>query len=290
MTQLTLRSPAKINLGLEVGGRRPDGFHEIVTIIVPLELSDRVTIHCARTGIGVTTDSEHVPDGPENLAFQAAAQFTEAAGIKTGCRIRIRKLVPVGAGLGGGSSNAATVLLGLNRMYGQPLSTRRLHRIALTLGSDVPAFLLQCPCVARGRGEKLRPIRLPVLHILLYLPGYPVSTRWAYAELDRFRASSPSLTSPGLSPKILGFKLRQGELTGVADRVCNSFEPVVFRHHPDLARARELLLEHGAFAAALSGSGSTVYGLMDDEGSQDPMAEMARHGFPCVRTHSIQAL
>jgi 4-diphosphocytidyl-2-C-methyl-D-erythritol kinase len=141
--------------------------------------------------------------------------------------------------------------------------------------------------VARGRGERLRPIRLPRLRVLLLLPGYPVSTRWAYSRLDAFRGSTnTALTSPRLLPKILGRKVRNGELASAGSRVFNSFEPVVFERHPDLGRARRLLLEHGAWAAALSGSGSTVYGLVHRTGWQDPMAALHRHGFHCLITRS----
>ncbi len=298
MPDLILRSPAKINLGLWVGKKRADGYHEIITIIVPLEFHDRIAIRTTRAGIEVTTDSKDVPPGPANLAYQAAEQFFRAAQIPAGCRIRISKSIPVGAGLGGGSSNAATVLLGLNRLFDQPLSARRLHQISLNLGSDVPAFLRQKPCVAHGRGEKLRPIRLPGLSILLYLPGYPVDTTWAYERLDRHRSANQTLTSPRLSPKILAARLRRKEperskacrkaqLTSTAVQVQNSFEPVVFGRHPDLAKMKRLLLENGCYAAALSGSGSTVYGLMEQNGSKDPMAALARLGFTCVRTRSI---
>ena len=235
----------------------------------------------------VSTDSKEVPDAQANLAFQAADRFFQAAGIRPSAAVRIRKRIPVGAGLGGGSSDAAAVLLGLNRLYHHPLSARDLRRIGLQLGSDVPAMLCRKTVVARGKGDRLRPIRLPRLRVLLHLPGYSVSTEWAYARLDAFRSSRKSaLTSPGLSPKILGRKVRNGELASAGSQVFNSFEPVVFERHPDLDRARRLLLEHGAWAASLSGSGSTVYGLAHRAGWQDPMAALHRHGFHCLATRS----
>jgi len=283
---LILRSPAKVNLGLWVGKRRPDGYHEIITIIVPLRLSDRIILSTAESGIEVTADSKDVPKGPANLAFQAADRFFSATGIKSGCRIKIKKSIPVGTGLGGGSSNAATVLLGLNRIFDYPLSSRRLHKLALELGSDVPALVCRSPCVARGQGEKLRPIHLPRLNIILHLPGYPVSTSWAYDELDKFRPK-PSLTSPKPCPKMVALRLRRKELASLAGRVRNSFEPVIFAHHPDLAKAKQILLGNGCYLAMLSGSGSTVYGLVETKGSQDPMAALIRHGFHCVETYSI---
>ncbi len=287
MPSLTINALAKINLGLEVGAKRRDGYHDITTIIVPLELSDLVRVSLGRPGIRVTTDSKEVPEAEANLAFQAADRFFQATGIKPSAGVKIRKRIPVGAGLGGGSSDAAAVLLGLNRLYYSPLSARDLRRIGLELGSDVPALLCRKPVVARGRGERLRPIRLPRLTVLLHLPGYPVSTKWAYSRLDAFQSSrSTALTSPRLLPKILGQKVRNGELASAGSLVFNSFEPVVFERHPDLARAKRLLLEHGAWAAALSGSGSTVYGLVHRTGWQDPMAAMHRHGFHCLTARS----
>jgi 4-diphosphocytidyl-2-C-methyl-D-erythritol kinase len=122
--------------------------------------------------------------------------------------------------------------------------------------------------------------------VVLAIPGYGVPTAWAYAELDRLRARRPALTSFRLSPKILGAALRRAELDKVAALVRNDFEPVVFRKHPDLARARELMLERGAFAAALSGSGSTVYGLVRAHGWKDPMAALCRHGFRSLHTRT----
>ncbi len=286
MPTVTLSAPAKVNLGLTVGPRRPDGFHDITTVVVPVELCDTVRIRTARSGITVAADTDAVPSGPGNLAHAAAGRFFRAAGIDAGCRITLTKRVPPGAGLGGGSADAAATLLGLNRLFGRPLAARRLRRIAAALGSDVPALLARRPCAARGRGERLRPVRLPRLRFLLHLPGYPVSTAWAYRALDRSRPRP--LTASRLSPKILGLKLRRHELAGAAPLIRNDFEPVVFRRHPDLARVRELLLASGCWAAALSGSGSTVYGLVE-RGAQDPMAAMARHGFPCIATASLRA-
>lgn len=283
---LVLRSPAKINLGLAIGPKRPDGFHDITSIMVPLELHDTVRIERAPRSIHVGTDHPDLPTGPENLAHRAATAFFAAARLDAGCRIHITKRIPIGGGLGGGSSNAATVLAGLNRIFGSPLSERRVRRVAATLGSDVPVFLRPGASVARGRGERLRPIRLPQLHVLLYFPGFGVPTAWAYRALDRTRARR-GLTSFRFSPKILGASLRRNKLDSVAPAVRNDFEPVVFKHHPGLGRAREFLLRHGAFAAALSGSGSTVYGLVPAHGWKDPMASMKRHGFPCIHTRTM---
>jgi 4-diphosphocytidyl-2-C-methyl-D-erythritol kinase len=287
MPTLVLKSPAKVNLGLWVGKKRPDGFHDLITIIAPVELADTLRISTVEYGIEVTCDSADVPTDSGNLAWKAAAAFNGAVGKNVNCRIHITKRIPVGGGLGGGSSNAAAVLKGLNRLSGYPLSPQHLRRVGALIGSDVPAFLLDGPCLARGRGERLRRIRLPRLDLLLCFPGYPVPTAWAYAELDRLRKSGPGLTRPNISPKILRAALRRNELDKVAAQLTNSFEPAVFRRHPELGRAKKLLLRHGALAASLSGSGSTVYGLVGTKGWKDPMAALARSGFHCVKTSTI---
>jgi 4-diphosphocytidyl-2-C-methyl-D-erythritol kinase len=284
MPDLVLDSSAKVNLGLWVGTRRADGFHDIVTIVAPIDLADRIAITRTRAGIGVSCNSPAVSSGPENLAWQAAAAFFEAARVNGGCRISITKHIPVGGGLGGGSANAATVLTGLNRLFGARLNQRRLREIGVSLGSDVPALLIGGPAIARGRGDKLRRIRLPRISLLLCFPGHPVSTAWAYAEIDRRLKAGRGLTRPVISPKILRAALRRNEPDRVAAQLKNSFEPVVFRRFPALGHAKELLLRHGALAASLSGSGSTVYGLVQTKGWKDPMAALARNGFHCVKT------
>jgi len=293
---LVLKAHAKVNLGLWVGRKRPDGFHDIVTIVAPVAFHDTVSIRTAPRNIvlgpagagpQVARGNLAVPWDSGNLAYRAAAAFFRAARIQAGCSIRITKRIPVGGGLGGGSADAAAVLAGLNQLYGQPLSPRRLSRIAASIGSDVPALLKGRPCIARGRGEKIRAVRLPRLELLLCLPPYAVATAWAYRAVDRLRTGGQGLTRPTISPKILRAALRRNELDGLAAQLSNSFEPAVFRRFPALGRARKLLLRHGALAASLSGSGSTVYGLVRTKGWKDPMAALARRGFHCVKTSTV---
>jgi 4-diphosphocytidyl-2-C-methyl-D-erythritol kinase len=284
-THLAIHSPAKVNLGLAVGPRRPDGFHDITTIFLPLEFGDTVRIARRASGISLRCTDPAVPQDSTNLAWRAAERFLPAASIDSGCSIAITKRIPVGSGLGGGSSNAAAVLLGLNRLHNRPLGARALRRVATGLGSDVACFLFPGPTVGRGRGERLRPIRLPRLHLLLYLPGHPVPTARAYAALDKSRARR-RLTRLGFWPKMLAMRLRRSELDKAAALIRNDFEEVVFRAHPGLARAKAGFLQSGAWAAALSGSGSTVYGLVTAQDWHDPMAAMSRSGFPCIHTRS----
>ncbi len=281
MESISLTSPAKINLGLWVGRKRADGYHEIITTIVPLELHDIINIRKEKRGIRVKTSGIRLDlSVKHNLAYRAAELFFQETKIQSGCFITIKKNIPVGAGLGGGSSNAATVLSGLNRIFGSPLKYNELKKLAIKLGSDVPFFLLGVPCVARGRGERLRPVNLPRLDLLLHYPGFAISTVWAYSQLDRQREK---LTSPPISPKILCYKLRRKELAGLAKQLYNSFEEIVFQKYPALAEVKNLLLANGAIAASLSGSGSTVYGLLN---APDPMAGLTNSGLPFILTRS----
>lgn len=281
MEHITVSTPAKINLGLWVGKKRPDGFHEIVTILVPLAFGDQIKVTRTKSEITLRVTGIKLPIPPEqNLAFQAAQRFFRETKINAGCRIEITKRIPPGSGMAGGSSNAASVLLALNRIFGCPLPPPALKKLALGLGSDVPFFLQQTACVARGRGEKLRPVNLPALNFFLHYPGFGIATAWAYRELDRQRRK---LTPPPFSPKILLQKLRRDELAGVAELLFNSFEAVVFPRYPELKRAKTQLLKCGAYAASLSGSGSTVYALIP---ALDPMAELRSCGLPGILTRS----
>lgn len=282
MDSLTIETGAKVNLGLWVGPRRSDGFHEILTTLVPIELGDRLKIEKAKNGIEVITTGIKLDIPMEkNLAYQAARLFFKTARIKAGCRIKIHKRVPPGSGLGGGSADAAKTLIGLNRLFRYPLRKKVLHKITLELGSDVRFFLLNSPAIARGRGEKLRRVQLPQLLILLYFPGFGISTTWAYQAIDRQRRR---LTKPIISPKILRRKLKERDLTGVGAQLENSFEAIVFRRYPILRKVKKLMLENGCYAASLSGSGSVVYGLTL---TSESMRRLAKLGIYCTLTRSL---
>ncbi|MFO7676118.1 MAG: 4-(cytidine 5'-diphospho)-2-C-methyl-D-erythritol kinase [bacterium] len=285
---MELAARAKVNLGLWVGPRRPDGYHDIVSVVAPLELADTVSVRTAARGLTVRTDDPALPADEENLAGRAARAFLDAVGSRAGCRVRIRKRIPVGAGLGGGSADAAAVLAGLNRLHGRPLAGRELRALGARVGSDVPALLAGRACAVRGRGERVRPVRLPRLRLILHLPGFGVSTAWAYRRLDALRRDGRALTGPPVSPKMIALSLRGQEPDRVACLLANSFEPVVFRRYPALGRARAALLRHGCSAASLSGSGSTVYGLVSAtrQDREDPMAALARVGLPCIATRT----
>ena len=254
-----------------------------MTAFVRINLFDEVALRTAncelRTGKSLPPDcrlqitdcrmqnvKSDLPTGKDNLCVKAARRFQQATGIRQPVEIRLKKWIPVGAGLGGGSSDAAAVLKGMNRLFGKPLGNRELHALALELGSDVPFFLKRSACIATGRGDTLKTVQLPKLHVLLHVPGFPVSTPWAYHELDRLRRQHPrlvaGLTQQAFCLNIALARLKAGRLSSLADLLHNSFEEPVFRRHPGLRTIKARFLKAGADAALLSGSGSALFALV----------------------------
>ncbi len=253
MTSLTLSCPAKVNLYLKVVGRRPDGYHDLVTVMQPLSLADELVLTLG--GAGITLDCNH-PDLPldeDNLAVRAAVMFQEATFQKFGLHIRLTKNIPLAAGLGGGSSNAAGVLRGLNILQGKPLDDIRLQQLARRLGADVPFFLLDGSALGRGIGDLLTPITLPAGWFVLVNPGFPVSTAWVYA----------GLRPPFLSPDdTLLARLVQEPPSAWLH---NDLEAVTLTRYPELADLKQALWQEGAAGALMSGSGPTIFGLFTDK-------------------------
>ncbi len=245
---IELFAPAKINLDLRILGRRADGFHELSTRMAPVSLGDRLRLALrSEREISFLCDDPRIPAGAENLVSRAARLFADSFGLPGGLTISLEKRLPSGAGLGGGSSDAAVTLLALRRLLGYPSSRDDLVPLASSLGSDVPFFLVQKPAVCRGRGEIVFPEPwLGPRHGLLLFPGFPVPTPWAY----RAYASNPR---PG--------EERGGPPWGP---VRNDLEPAVCEKYLWIGVARDWLLrEAGALLAMMSGSGSSVFGLWE---------------------------
>src|SRR4030067_3671378 len=183
MKSLKLSSYAKINLGLWVLNKRNDGYHNILSIIQAIDLADQIILQKIPSGIILKSDSKKIPQNKKNLAFKAAKIFLAKTKIKSGVKIFIRKKIPIEAGLGGGSSNAAFVLKGLNRLFGTKISTRKLSKWSEKIGSDVPFFFSSGTAFVRGRGEKVKSVKLPLDYwVALVKPSFSVSTRWAYSN------------------------------------------------------------------------------------------------------------
>jgi 4-diphosphocytidyl-2-C-methyl-D-erythritol kinase len=268
MTQLERDSPCKVNLLLNILGRRGDGFHEVETVMHPVPLCD--TLRFELTGSSRLELSGTNPDLPAdstNLVWRAASAFLQAANVHTGLKIHLHKRLPLAAGLGGGSGNAATTLLSLNELLDQPLSLNQLSSLAASLGSDVPFFLQNRPALVTGRGEQITPLdwfpSLQPLFILLIHPGFGVSTSWAYRSLAQF----PQVLQgrKGRAEELI-CALRQpsfGQQAALA--LYNSLEVPVLRKYPILQLYQEFLRENGALATLMSGSGSTTFALAENE-------------------------
>ncbi|QEM68029.1 4-(cytidine 5'-diphospho)-2-C-methyl-D-erythritol kinase [Geobacter sp. FeAm09] len=263
MKSLTLQAPAKVNYRLDVIRRRPDGYHDLRMVMQRVNLCDAITITLTGTpGILVTCGKNGVPDGPGNIAWKAAKALLDLADPGEGAVIDIAKNIPVAAGLGGGSSDAATVLMGMNELLGLGLSEQRLMEIGLTLGADVPFFIFQKPALAEGVGEQLTPMpAMPAAWVLLVNPGVHVSTAWVYRSLQ--------LTNrEGLAKLPELFR----SMEDVCSILSNDLESVTIPAFPVIAEIREAMLREGAAGAMMSGSGPTVFGLFGDRES----AERAR--------------
>lgn len=263
MKSLTLQAPAKVNYRLDVIRRRPDGYHDLRMVMQRVNLCDTIAITLTETpGISVTCDKSGVPNGPGNIAWKAARAMLDLADHGLGAVIDIIKNIPVAAGLGGGSSDAATVLLGMNELLDLGLSDGRLMEIGVTLGADVPFFIFQKTALAEGIGEELTPMpAMPAAWVLLINPGVHVSTAWVYRSLQ--------LTNRAGLDKL-------PELFRSIEDICsifsNDLESVTIPAFPVIAEIKETMFREGAAGAMMSGSGPTVFGLFRDRES----AERAR--------------
>jgi 4-diphosphocytidyl-2-C-methyl-D-erythritol kinase len=272
--RLTLPAFAKINLGLRVRGRRPDGYHEIETVFQTVTLQDKLTFETSRDGDRlelVCTDPE-IPTGESNLVMRAALALRSRCKVARGARITLEKRIPAGGGLGGGSSDAAVTLVALAHLWGIETSKAELAEIGASLGADVPFFLTGGTALGTGTGAEITPLEdAPEMHLVVVTPGVRVSTAEAYKALG-----APALTKDegvvNLSVSRAGAEF-SGSLREVT---ANDFEAVVARLEPETGRAREALLGAGARRAMLSGSGSSVFGVFDSKGEAGRAREMLR--------------
>lgn len=275
-----IRAPAKLNLRLAVLAREESGFHSLETLFCALELADTLELEPA-DGLELRVEGDVPGRAEDNLVHRAARAFYEAAGIEPAARIRLRKRIPAGAGLGGGSSDAAATLRALNRQHGEPLDRRALLGLGSALGSDVPFFLAGSPfALAWGRGERLLPLPTPPpAPVLLAVPEAGVSTAEAYNWLDR-RRGREGRGAP--RPALLDIDALR-DWDGIAPAAVNHFEPAVFERRPELARLRTALAESGARFALLTGTGAAVFGVYADAARRDAAADELAARAPDVR-------
>jgi 4-diphosphocytidyl-2-C-methyl-D-erythritol kinase len=267
-------SPCKVNLLLNILGKRPDGFHELETVMHPLEVFDRLTFTRGGAGLELVCSEPALPTDSRNLVYRAAEAFRQAAGVREGVRVRLEKRIPLAAGLGGGSGNAATTLAGLNELFDWPLSAGQLHAMAASLGSDIPFFLQTKPALATGRGENIQSLDFfPALRgaaFVLIHPGFGISTAWAYQQLARFPAALNG--SPGRAGRLVS--LLQTAALGVAGKeFYNSLEAPALEKYPLLALFQDFLRANGAAATLMSGSGSTTFAIAESRAAAEALAE-----------------
>lgn len=265
---ITRLSGCKVNLLLNILGRRPDGYHNLETLFLPVPLHDRLSFERLGAGVELSCSRADLPVDGTNLVHRAATAFLREAGILEGVRIHLEKHIPMAAGLGGGSGNAAQTLVGLNELFGRPLDFGTLDRLAAGLGSDVNFFLQERPALAVGRGEQVTPLEpfqvLSGRSLFLHHPGFGISTAWAYQQLGRF---PEVLNGRGGRAAELAGMLQAGDLPGAMAGLYNSLEAPALEKYPVLLLIQEFLKAHGALGTLMSGSGSTTFAIFPDRAS-----------------------
>lgn len=278
--RLEKQSPCKVNLLLNILGRRADGFHELETVLQPVNVCDQLTFTRGGVGIELSCSDANLPVDEQNLVHRGATVFLRTTKIREGLKIHLEKHIPLAAGLGGGSGNAAVTLLALNELFGQPLASEKLNELAGSLGSDVPFFLQNQPALASGRGEQIQPLApFPALRdkaLLLIHPGFGVSTAWAYAALARFPTALNG--RPGRARELISI-LQTGGWPAIADGFYNSLEAPVLEKYPLLALYQEFLRANGALAALMSGSGSTTFAITENVPAAETLVEKLKGRF-----------
>ena len=283
---MTLSFPAfaKVNLDLRILGVRPDGYHDLRTVFQSLALADTVTVRLDRGPLRLTCDDPQVPTDRRNLAWKAASLLWREARLGRGeprdVAIHLQKRIPAEAGLGGGSADAAVTLLGLNRLWTLGLDGASLSRLGARIGADVPFFLVGGTALGLGRGDDIYPLAdMPKVYVVLIRPGFGVSTveayRWYDEDARRPRRAVAARPMPASWP-------------AWASALRNELEPPVVRHHPSIARIRQMLLDAGAVTASMSGSGSAVFGLFERaEAARRTARDLSRPGWLVVATRTL---
>lgn len=269
MQTLNLKAPAKVNYLLDVIRRRPDGYHELRMVMQRINLCDEISITLTDSPtLAVTCGRNGVPDGPDNIAWKAARTMLDISGSKIGANISITKNIPVAAGLGGGSSDAASVLMGLNELLKLSLTDNRLMEIGVTLGADVPFFIFKKTALAEGIGDKLSAMPvMPKVWILVINPGVHVSTAWVYRSLE--------LTNQKVLSTLPQFYRTAEDICSIFN---NDLESVTIPAFPVIADIKKLMIQHGSTGSMMSGSGSTVFGIFSNKAEAENAAKQITSG------------
>lgn len=275
MDSIKLKAMAKINLGLDVVRRRPDGYHDVRMIMQSINLYDSITITKTKSPkITVKTNLSYLPTNENNLVYKAADLLISEFQITEGVYINLEKHIPVAAGLAGGSSDAAATLIGINKLFRLGLSKRELMKRGVKLGADIPFCILRGTALSEGIGEVLTPLSpMPKCHILIAKPDISVSTKFVYENLK--------LNEDTIHPDIDGMVnlLTEQNLLGISKKLSNVLEQVTITKYPVIHEIKEFMIKHGALNSLMSGSGPTVYGLFEDkELAYQAKKELAKTG------------
>lgn len=269
---MQLRALAKINLGLDITGKREDGYHEVRMIMQTIQMYDLLNIRkTTRPGISLTTNLSYVPCDGRNLVYKAAQLLMDEFEIREGVEMQLRKCIPVAAGMAGGSSDAAAAMVGMNRLFNLKLSREELMERGVAIGADVPYCIMRGTALAEGIGEILTPLPpVPFCYILVGKPGVGVSTKMAYENLN--------LAAIKQHPRIdeMIDAIREEDLKGMAGLMENVFEPGIIRQYPVIRKIKDFMMEYGALNAMMSGSGPTVFGVFDDRKRMEKAAAALR--------------
>ncbi len=281
MDKLELKALGKINLGLDILGRRENGYHDVRMVMQTVYLYDRVILEKTREpGIEISTNLPYLPVNENNIAYKAAELLQREFGIREGIRISLEKHIPVAAGMAGGSSNAAAVLFGMNRMFDLGLSEEGLKERGVTLGADVPYCIMRGTVLAEGIGEILTPLPpLPKCYVLIAKPPLSASTKTVYEKIDREGIKS----HPDIDGILAG--LREGNLQQVAGSMGNVLEQVMLEEHPVLQKIKDVMLMSGALNAMMSGSGPTVFGIFTSRGRARAAAARLKRQTPVKQAY-----
>lgn len=261
MDKIKLKALGKINLGLDVLGRRPNGYHDVRMVMQTVYLYDQIRLEKTdKEGISLKTNLFYLPVNENNLAYRAAKMLIDEFTIKEGVHISLEKHIPVAAGMAGGSSNAAAVLYGMNRLFQLGLTDQELMERGVKLGADVPYCIMRGTVLAEGIGEELTPLpAMPKCHVLLAKPPISVSTQKVYEKLDAQEVTK----HPDIDGILLG--LQTGDLKKITSSMGNVLENVTITEYPQIERIKDVMKEEGALNAMMSGSGPTVFGIYDDK-------------------------
>lgn len=271
---MRLRALAKINLGLDILGKREDGYHEVKMIMQTIQMYDVLELHKKKEpGISLTVNVPFIPTDERNLVYRAVAMLMEEFHVQEGLSIRLDKFIPVAAGMAGGSSDAAAAFVGVNRLFHLGLSQEELMERAVKVGADVPYCIMRGTALAEGIGEKLTALPpVPPCYVLVGKPAVSVSTKMAYENLN--------LETIKKRPDIDGMisDIENGNLMEMTEKMANVFEPGIIREYPVIQQIKDFMEENGALRAMMSGSGPTVFGIFDDKEKMERAAEGLRAG------------